>query len=552
MTMTQVPRSAGRADNRSIFLLMILGLLLVGGVMLFFVWRMGAPQIQEVSLSAASLPEQNQPALQSTAVLGTPIPEPDPALLLAWRGKGPGPGQQSAAEPGELVAVDASGAATSLLAIPPQTSRVELCGDQSTSPDGRTVAVYVGLDAGELYLFRGAAVPQKIDDVQALACVGGGTFQFAPDGTRFGYIAFEPDARQSEFPDGFLKLYTTSNAAQVYTYENVAAFDLTDNNAAFISFFTNNRGEADEAAVLLWDGSSEREVATLQPNTEDCRFTSASIKTAPDGRLVALLGQRCPNEPAERQQIWQLYIVNPAERSATLAASDAARGAFAAFARAGQVLISPDGAQVIFSVPDGRTANTAALFRMTMADMRVQPIIEAGAVMPTYSGTVQSIPRLSPDGRWLAVVVTTTPGEAELHAINLVDPLAPTIRLTAGSTDDAISAIRFTPDSRRVLAVAGGLNGTNNAMIDLDLASGNASRLARGRFSPAMALSADGLRFGLLNWEVVEDPNEPPYATTILLDVNSAASTSIYTGAEIIDGKVENQTFLAPLAWLPL
>jgi len=101
------------------------------------------------------------------------------------------------------------------------------------------------------------------------------------------------------------------------------------------------------------------------------------------------------------------------------------------------VLISSDGTQVVFSVPDGRTANTAALFRMTMADMRVQPIIEAGVVMPTYSGTVQSIPRLSPDGRWLAVVVTTTAGDAELQAINLGDPLAPTIRLTAGSRQSA-------------------------------------------------------------------------------------------------------------------
>jgi hypothetical protein len=103
-----------------------------------------------------------------------------------------------------------------------------------------------------------------------------------------------------------------------------------------------------------------------------------------------------------------------------------------------------------------------------------------------------------------------------------------------------------------VLAVAGGINSANNAMIDLDLASGNASRLARGRFGQAMALSLDGLRFGLLDWQVVEDPNEPPYATTILLDVNSAASTTIYSGAEIIDGKVENQTFLAPMAWLPI
>jgi hypothetical protein len=541
-----------RSDNRLVYALMTLGVVLVGAVLVFFLSRMGTPRLEEISISAASLPEQAQPAVQSTAVLGTPIPEPDPALLLAWRGKGPGPGQQSAAEPGELVAVDASGAATSLLVIPPQTSRVELCGDGAISPDGRSVAVYVGLDEGELYLFRGAAVPQKIDNVQALACVGGGSFQFAPAGGRFGYIAFEPDARQSEFPDGFLKLYNTTDAAQVYSYENVAAFDLTDSGAAFISFFTNNQGEADEAAVLLWDGSAEREVATLQPNTEDCRFTSASLNTAADGRLVALLGQRCPKEPAERQQIWQLYIVNPAERSATLAASDAARGAFAAFARAAQVIISPDGGQVIFSVPDGRTANTAAFYRMTMSDMRVQPLIEAGAVMQTYSGTTQGIPRLSPDGRWLAVVVTTTAGDAALEVINLVDPLAPTIRLEAGSAGDAISAFRFTPDSRRVLAVAGGLNGTNNAVIDLDLASGNASRLARGRFSPALALSVDGLRFGILNWEVVEDPNEPPYATTILLDVNSAAATSIYSGAEIIEGKVENQTFLAPMAWLPL
>jgi WD40 repeat protein len=549
MTMTRPSKMARRADNRPVFALMLLGLLLVGGVMLFFMLRMTTPQTTERPLTGASQPEQQQPAAQSTAVLGTPIPEPQPALLLAWRGMGPGPGQQSAAEPGELVAVDASGASTSLLALPPQTSRVGLCGDGAVSPDGRVVAVYVGLDAGELYLFRGAAVPQKVDEVQALACLGGGTFQFAPDGGRFGYIAFEPDARQSEFPDGFLKIYNTADAASQFTYENVAAFDLTNSGTAFISFFTNDRGEADEAAVLLWDGASEREIATLQPTTEDCRFTSASVKAAADGQVIALLGQRCPREAS--QQSWQLFRINPVERSAVQIAANSAGGAFAAFARAAQVMLSPDGGQVIFTVPDGRTANTAALYRIGLADSEAVPVIQAGVVMPTYNGADQATPQLSPDGRWLAVVVTNTAGDAEIQVINLADAAAPAVTQSAGSAGDSVSLLRFSPDGSRVLAVIGGDAGANNALITLDLASGAADRLARGRFGAAAALSLDGLRLGLLDWQVVEDPNEPPYANTIILDVNSAAATPLYTGAEIIEGKVENQSFLAPLAWLP-
>lgn len=56
--------------------------------------------------------------------------------------------------------------------------------------------------------------------------------------------------RKSEFADGFLHIVNSSDFTELYTYENVTAFDLTDTGAAFVSFFTNDKNEADEAAVI--------------------------------------------------------------------------------------------------------------------------------------------------------------------------------------------------------------------------------------------------------------------------------------------------------------
>jgi len=45
-------------------------------------------------------------------------------MLLVWLGNGASAGQQSAASPGQLVWMDASGAVQPLMDVPPQTSRV--------------------------------------------------------------------------------------------------------------------------------------------------------------------------------------------------------------------------------------------------------------------------------------------------------------------------------------------------------------------------------------------------------------------------------------------
>lgn len=43
---------------------------------------------------------------------------------------------------------------------------------------------------------RGSDKPTKISDVQALSCLGAGTFQYAPGSNRFGYISYEGDAAE--------------------------------------------------------------------------------------------------------------------------------------------------------------------------------------------------------------------------------------------------------------------------------------------------------------------------------------------------------------------
>ena len=90
-----------------------------------------------------------------------------------------------------------------------------------------------------------------------ISSLGNGTFQYAPGSNRFGYISYEGDAAKSEFADGFLHIINSSDFTELYKYENVTAFDITDSGAAFVSFFTNDKNEADEAAVIWWNGTRQ-------------------------------------------------------------------------------------------------------------------------------------------------------------------------------------------------------------------------------------------------------------------------------------------------------
>jgi hypothetical protein len=534
MAMATMPDMKHRpGSSRLLLIALVVLIFFVGGLILLF-------SRSNQGTAGAAAPAEAKPVV-------LPAFADASDTLLVWVGNGAAPGQHSASSPGELAFMDGTGVTTSIMALPGGTSRVELCGDQATSPDGRMVALFVGQDTGNLYLMKGTDTPTPIDDVEALTCLGGGTFQYSPDSARLGYIAYEPGAAQSEFADGFLHVVNTADLSEAFTAENVIAFDMTAEGAAYVSFFTNDKGEADEAAVNWWSGNASVEVATLQPNSEDCKFTSAQIAVAATGNYVVILGHRCTT--GDTRTAWQLYSVNPDERSATLAASDFQAGSYASFARSNSIFLSPDGTRAYFTVADGITANTVGLKMVDLGDMSLVDVIERQAVMPTYNGAANAFPQLSLDGTWLAFVLTSPNNTNTLELLNLADPSVAPILLDAQSEGDTISSFSFTPDGTRLILVQGGDNAADNSLVAIDLVTGNDFRISRGRFGQGLVISPSGGEVALLDWKVLEDPQEPPYSTTLIVNVDNSETATVYTGAEIVDGKVTNQTFIYPLVW---
>jgi len=471
--------------------------------------------------------------------------------VLTWVEDGPSPSDSSPSAAGELGLMDGSGAFMPMLEVPAQTSRLRACGDNANSPDGSAFAFYMGLDFGTLYLMKGAETPAALDEVHALTCVGNGTFRYSPDGSRLAYIAYERDAAASEFADGFLHITNIADLTDEAVFENTVAFDLNDEGAGFISFFTNDRNEADEAAVFWWNGSAEREVATLRPD-EDCRYTSASLSILPDSNLMAVLGHRCLS--GDTRTSWQLYTVDVEGRSASLAASDFQAGQFASFARTNNVLILPDGESALFTIPDGITANTVSVMGINLSDFSTFEVIERQAVFPNLAGTRNAAPLLSPDGRWLALVVTTPNNENTLNVLGLSDPTTPPITISAGSANDVISDMAFSADSERLIFIAGspdtGRN-ADNSLIALDLESGNDFRIKRGRFAPGIAVAPDGSAVVAMDFAVVEDEREPPFLNLVSIDIETSETVLLFEGADIVDGKVTDQRFAMPISWRP-
>jgi Tol biopolymer transport system component len=260
-----------------------------------------------------------------------------------------------------------------------------------------------------------------------------------------------------------------------------------------------------------------------------------------------VLGQRCSTGNTDTQ--WQFYTVDPSAGSATLAASDFQPGAFVPFSRNNNAFFSPDGAYAYFTVPDGITAYTVAVAAMNLADMTINVPVARQAVFPNFSGAPNASPRLSPDGRWLAMSVTSPDNDNQLVALDLANPATPPITLSAGSRGDLISGFTFTPNSDQVIYVAGGASGADNTLLALDLAAGSERRIARSHFDRDVVLSPDGSAAALLDWQQVEDPREPLYANLVLINPSDSTTTTLFTGADVVEGRVTNPRTAVPLAW---
>lgn len=473
--------------------------------------------------------------------------------ILVWMGPGNAAGQPTGGEATQLAFIFPSGEVQPVMEVPANTGRVIACGKRPTAQDGRYFAFYVGNDRGELYIMQDANTITPIDsDAHVLACEGGnGLFQFSPDGNRFGYIDYSGTPGGDSFPaEGFLRIGESSSGEVTVDFDGITGFTLTDSAAYFVAFFDNTDGEATEAAVFVWDGNVDREIATLFAD-EDCRFTNASVSPVRDNQIAVMMGHTCQRANVTE---WRMFIVDAGNRQASLAMQDSPPSNYFWYGGANNIFTSPDGAMMFFTVPDGLAANSVSVSRASVGDSQPAVVIQNGVVTRRFGNTSYSEGNhplvVSPNGRWLAMVSNTPNNDATLYVIDLQSPDLPPITRAAGDRGDVIRDMLFTPDSNRLLYVAGVANAGNNSVVALDLELDSDFRVRRGRFGDG-AVSPDGRFMAVQEWIIPDDDRDQPYLSLVTIEIDSSTPATLFVGATINEeGRTTDQQFIYPLAWL--
>jgi Tol biopolymer transport system component len=519
-----------------------------------------APITEEVVAAAVTEEEATVESAPATAVMLDQGAVPGMAAgdkVFAWVAPGAAPGRQGASAPGELVFFSSDGEMETVLALPQGTTRVTACGDNATSPDGSVFAFMTSVTAGgsetaTLYLISGTDpnLQEVATELNPISCVGSSSFKFTPDSSQYGYIDWPADANNAESPRGRLLIEATGDSSEVGNFENVTDFTFTETGAAFVSFFTNDRNQATEVGIFVWDGTTDREVNTLLAN-EDCYYTSASIEDVADGRLAVILGYRCTSGETSTQ--WELHLVDPESRSAQLETSDIAAGRYFGFSDTNAIFAAPDATDIFFTVPDGISNQSVSLLTTPLDAVEPTVLLDRSALMPSVSDLPYDannvVAQVSPDDRYLAIVVNTPNNDATLHIYDMLDPSLPPIMIDAGDQGDVISMMEFTADSNTLYYVSGADEGGDNSLFALDLQTGSEARITRGRFAQG-AVAPDGSLIAMMQW-VVYDEDEDPYLTLEIIDTATTAETTVFVGGEVNDeGDLINQQFAYPLAWL--
>jgi len=470
--------------------------------------------------------------------------------ILAWVAAGADVGQHGASSPGQIVYFNPDGSITPLFDVPERASKVMACGNDATSPDNSLFAFFMGGDVGDLYMIRGAEMQPTLlaTDLNSMACVGNGTFQFNPTGTHFGYMVVNANFIYDTSASARLFIQNTEDYGLIGNFENVTAFDLTDEGGVFVTFFNNNAGQAVEVGINVWDGTVDREVATIFADP-DCFYSSASIDELPDKRLAVVMNYRC--NTGNGRTNWQFFVVDPETRSATMIASDLTGGAYFSSTRTNNVFSAPDANTVFFTGADGLSTFSTFMNSIDVITSELRQIFPNHGVMPRLTNLpydrTNHVVEVSPDGNFLAFVRNNPNNEATLTVIDLTLPDFPPIEIEAGGRNQFITEMFFTPDSSKLYFVAGGNAAGNNSLFSLDLFTGVDDRIRRGRYGQGV-ISPDGSKVALINYQVLND-DEPPIFALVTIDMETTGEAVFYVGAEIVEGRVQNQIFAYPLSW---
>lgn len=472
----------------------------------------------------------------------TLAPLPSNQQLLVW--DNPDEGKTA----GKLVLLT-SDTTTDVLTLDNTVSNVVACGTNPTSLNGRQLAIGV-TNNSRITLYQmtdnNPALTVLNTEVNGMTCVGDG-LQYNADGTRVGYLMWPSPADTAITLTSRLLIQDTQSLAFLGNFDDVTDFSMTADGAVFVTLFRNAQGDFVEAGINVWDGSSTREITTLFADQENkCSYGSASVSNISDSQLAVMIGFRCQRGETSTQ--YQIYTVNTSTRAATLTLAGLASGQFFDFTRTNNVYLAPNANSLFQFLPDNFSNSTSRLIETPLTNPGENILVLNSIQMPQLRSVAPNgVPQVSPNGQWLAAVGNDANNNATLYAVDMNNASLPPIELPAASRGDRINSLHFTSDNGRLFYVSG--IPENNIAYTLDLTSGVASRIGRGRYVLNSAvLSPTAPVVAVTDIRTVSD-KEPPYNVLQMIDLGSNAQTDLLAGAEIVDGKVINTRTLTPIAW---
>lgn len=167
---------------------------------------------------------------------------------------------------------------------------------------------------------------------------------------------------------------------------------------------------------------------------------------------------------------------------------------------------SPDGTAIIFShvrTPSPDHWPTADLSRVTLADGRVAPLLTSPAA--------EFAPACSPDGKWIAVVVSANPptwaGDARVHLLPMAGGPPQPLAQTPDGFGRYSEIVGWSSDSRQVYVAE--TRGADLALLSLPIDGGTPATLFHqpGMGLAGMLQNSARTHFGW-SWETPDEPNE--------------------------------------------
>src|SRR5258708_17279786 len=170
------------------------------------------------------------------------------------------------------------------------------------TPAGDKAIIYEGGDTAQAFFIPLASGPTTpLGANIGLACALPARTQFSPDGNRLGTLKYAATIGNQPgiqpFARGTLRILKMPEGTEQAAIDNTITFDLQNDGAVLLQFFTNTKGQAKNADLLFWDGSKTRKIEeNIQlANTDekaDCAFVTARVLRVAD-KVYTLFGERC-------------------------------------------------------------------------------------------------------------------------------------------------------------------------------------------------------------------------------------------------------------------